>query len=68
MKKLQSYLTDKGMKSAEFAKRVGCSAPTISRILTGKRYPSPSLARKIEEETEGRVTLRDLFQELPEAA
>ncbi|WP_109317243.1 helix-turn-helix domain-containing protein [Pseudovibrio ascidiaceicola] len=68
MEKLREYLTDKNLKSAEFAALIGCSAPTVSRILSGKRHPSPSLARKIEVETGGVVTIGDLFQQLPLAA
>ena len=68
MEKLRDYLNEQNLKSAEFAALVGCSALTISRILTGKRHPSPSLARKIEVKTDGAVTISDLFQELPIAA
>ncbi len=68
MEKLRDYLTDKNLKDYEFAAKVGCSASTISRILTGTRNPSPALARKIEAVTGGAVTISDLFQKLPLAA
>jgi len=55
MKELRAYLSAHGLSATEFAEIVGAAQPTISRILNGKRRPSPKLASKIEKKTRGEV-------------
>lgn len=50
--------------AAGLAARCGISAVSISRIRRGRQNISLSLARKIESETQGKVTIADLAMEL----
>ena len=59
--KLDNYLSEYKITNNDLAKRVGVHFSTISYIRSGKRRPSPDLALKIEQETDGKVTIRDLF-------
>ncbi len=57
---LESYLKQHGLTQFEFAARVGCEQPTISRFING-RVPSPEMMTKILEATDGAVTPNDFF-------
>jgi transcriptional regulator with XRE-family HTH domain len=56
---LASYLEKHGLKSAQFAEKVGVPASTISRILSGERRPLFDTVVKISEATGGEVALSD---------
>ena len=60
----REYLFKKRITQVDFAKRLGISRGHLSQILHGSKHPSRKLAKKIEEETEGKVTAVELL--LPE--
>ena len=45
--KLKTLLISKGMKQWEFAKKIGINESTLSKIITGRLQPSPSLMQNI---------------------
>lgn len=60
----REYLFKKRITQVEFAKKLGISRGHLSQILHGTKHPSRKLAKKIEEETEGKVTaIKLLFSE-----
>lgn len=59
--KLSEYLKSKNMTGQQFADVVGCGQPMISLMTNGERRPSPELALRIEQVTNGAVTLRELL-------
>ena len=63
--RLSEYLKKHKLTQKDFAEKVGVARPQITRIISKKRNPSPHLMKKIEEATEGEVTMQDLFN--PEA-
>lgn len=58
---LKDYIVASGDSVAGFARRVGASRQTISRIIAGRQSPKPELARRIAEATGGAVPLEALF-------
>lgn len=56
MSNLQDYLKQNDSSISLLAHRVGCSASTISRALSGKRKPSFDLAMAVEDVTGGQIT------------
>lgn len=60
----REYLFKKRITQVDFAKRLGISRGHLSQILHGTKHPSRKLAKKIEEETKGKVTAVELL--LPE--
>lgn len=61
MNALEQYFARTGGNMKRLAGRIGCAASTLSRPLAGKRDPSVSLARKVEEVTDGAVTAQDFI-------
>jgi len=59
--KLEEYLRFNNIKQHVFAKMLGVSQPHINLVLQGKRNPSVSLAKKIENITEGRVSAFEIL-------
>ncbi len=59
--RLEEYFTEKNISERKFASLVGVSHSHISNIISGKRTPSIHLIKKIEEQTQGKVGLNDLF-------
>ena len=55
MNDLKRYLSNNDETQEQFAERVGVKQATISRILRGKAQPSPELAIKIQDATQGKV-------------
>jgi DNA-binding XRE family transcriptional regulator len=45
----------------DFAKRLGISGASLSRIETGKQSPTMEIARRVMRETDGQVTANDLM-------
>lgn len=58
---LATWLTEHGLTDAAFAERVGCNQKTINRARRGVTMPEASLIERIEEATDGEVTVVDLF-------
>lgn len=61
---LDQYLKLGTDTAAGLAERCGISAVSISRVRRGRQNITLSLARKIEAETGGQVTIADLAMEL----
>lgn len=61
--RLIDYLRAKRMKQNDLAFTLGLSEAHISMILSGKRWPSRKVARRIVELTEGKVGLEDLMED-----
>ena len=58
---LYDYLLKHRINQRDFAKRIDVAASTLSRWLSGDRTPRGAQARKIVTETEGKVTLQDIY-------
>ncbi|MGE0197863.1 MAG: hypothetical protein AB7N99_06945 [Simkaniaceae bacterium] len=58
---LKRYLFEKAIPVKEFAEKLGVSAGLIYHFLKRKRLPSPKLASKIEDLTEGLVRKEELL-------
>lgn len=58
---LRDYLDSQKMGASSFAKKAGMKQPYTSLIINGKRKPSAPLALRIEQATNGVVTLRELL-------
>src|SRR5580693_9205718 len=54
---LRSYLAQVGMTVADFAKKIECSRPYLSKLLAGDRYASPRLAKDILAATDGCIKM-----------
>ena len=59
--RLDEYLFRIKVNKTEFAKQIGISRTHLTLISSGKRKPSPTLAKKIIEATKGLVTLSELL-------
>jgi len=59
--KLQNWLKEKGFSKAEFARKIGVSRHALYLYLKGKRQPRLDIALRIEEATNGEVTVKDLI-------
>ena len=62
MTALAKHLEATGQAQSAFAKRVGVTQATISRIVHG-RIPGPRLVKRIIAATDGSVTLDDLYEQ-----
>ena len=60
MMKLNDYLTENGLSKGAFARRIGTTTATISRISDGLVVPRRELLERIHRETRGLVTPNDL--------
>lgn len=58
---LHEYLSRHALRPAEFARSLGVSAATISRVLNGRVVPRRALMAAIHAATGGRVTPNDLL-------
>lgn len=59
--KLDEYLKNQSMTKTAFGAVVGVSQSHISNISWGKKQPSIKLAKKIEEATDGKVSVIELL-------
>ena len=57
VKNLRAYLANVDMSLKEFAKKIDCNYPHLSRILSGYSYPSRGLSRDIYEATGGIIKI-----------
>ena len=69
---LHEYLAQNAQRPADFARGLGVSAATISRVLNGRVVPRRELMTAIHAATGGRVTPNDLLdlhpaEETPDA-
>ena len=59
--KLGEYLKKTQITQQKFSEMVGVARPFITQIVGEKRTPSLHLAKRIQEETDGNVTINDLI-------
>jgi len=57
---LLEYLEKKDIRTEDFARSLDVSACLVWHIISGRRKPSETTARRIEELTNGMVTLTEL--------
>ncbi len=62
---LEDFIKKSGMKKKSFAQSVGISTTNLWKILKGITRPSLKTAQKIEEFTEGRVSMQELLFRKP---
>lgn len=60
---LEDYLTrsDRKISYTDFGERIGVSQAAVSRYVSGARFPSPEIIRKIHDATNGLVTVTDML-------
>lgn len=61
MTALQDYLNNFKITQRKFSESLGIHYMYLNQIANGIRRPSPELALKIEQATDGQVTLRELL-------
>lgn len=61
MHPLRTHLRETGQTLEAFAVKVGTSAPSLSRILTGKQTPSLALVGRILRAAGGKLTADDFL-------
>ncbi len=66
--KLETYLSERGIKPSVFAADIGVAASTITRVLKGERSPGFDLVMKIQRATKGKVKAADWYAEKEKAA
>lgn len=59
---LADFLKKKNIRQADFADRIGKSAPYVSMICRGQIWPSRDVIHRIVEVTGGKVTANDFMQ------
>ena len=59
---LDSWLTEKKLKSEEFAAMIGTTGEAVRRYRTGHRFPEPMIVESIVNATDGEVTVQDLHE------
>lgn len=58
---LEEFIKQSGMKKKSFAQSISISTTNLWKILKGITRPSLRTAQRIEEFTEGRVTMQELL-------
>jgi len=59
--KLADYLEETGMTQAAFAAKIRVHQRTVTRYVAGGRMPRPTVMKRIEEETDGKVRPEDFY-------
>jgi transcriptional regulator with XRE-family HTH domain len=59
---LKDYLESRYLSRKEFAKLVGVNTATITNYIQGHRIPILAIALKIQEVTNGKVSVQDLVK------
>lgn len=59
--KLKEYMESRGIAGRRMAKILGVSPSHLNLIINEKRSPSVSLAKKIQEFTEGKISAIELL-------
>ena len=62
---LRSYLAEEGASVPAFAAKIGVTYQALYRYMDGTRFPRRSVVDRIVAETNGRVTVADLFTKTP---
>lgn len=58
---LHEYIKKNGGVT-KFAKKIGVTRGAVYHWLDGERIPKPSIAKRIETETKGKVTFSSLYE------
>lgn len=58
---IDQYLQQSGISKGRFAELIGVSAARVSQLLRGDSHPSPELAARIEQITNGAITVAELL-------
>ena len=58
---LETYLTERNMTQAGFARMIGCDYVHLHSVLRGKRPPGARLRRATEEATRGRLVVKEKY-------
>ena len=58
---LQKYIEAKKIKQIDFAELIGISAAFVNQMCKGTRRPSANIALKIQEATNGKVSVMELL-------
>jgi len=61
--KLAEYLVAKGLKQADFARMMGCTAPCVHNWIYKKSLPSTRQMIEVHKITSGKVTLTDWMED-----
>lgn len=59
--KLGTFIKSREMSHEAFGRVVGVTQATINRYVRGERFPSPDMIRKIQDATNGSVTVSDWY-------
>lgn len=59
--KLDRWLKVNDISQADFARAIGMDPASVSRVVTGRQWPSAEMMIQIVERTEGKVTANDVF-------
>jgi len=59
--KLKQYIRQSRMTQTQFAKQIGLSLSSVSRIISGERQPSLKVMQIIYRATDGTVRADDFF-------
>ena len=61
--KLAEYLVSKGLKQADFARMMGCTAPCVHNWIYKKSLPSTRQMIEVYKQTGGKVSLTDWMED-----
>lgn len=61
--KLAEYLVAKGLKQADFARIMGCTAPCVHNWIYKKSLPSTRQMIEVYKQTGGKVSLTDWMED-----
>ena len=59
--KLEHWLSKNDVQASDFAREVGISPSTVTRLINGERRPSGRMLQKIYLATKGKVAFADFF-------
>lgn len=62
MNKLQDFKENKGLTQEQLAALIGCDRSHVSKLLSGKAFPSRKLAIEIADKTGGAVPVTSWFE------
>lgn len=63
--KLAAYLEQSEQTASDFANKIGLSAVSIHRYITGKATPRPDQMMRIYHGTDGQVRPEDFYPDIP---
>lgn len=58
--KIEEYLKKYRITKVEFAKRLGVNKSTVWNYISGRTRPTVSMAKKIDKESDGLITIKEL--------